>query len=126
MRAGILEPRPGDVLKCVHAWENEAGCGTSEHCMSCGAALAILAGLSGERASRECRATVKQQGQFISLDLLFTAKPLTLEGQCFTLVFVTDISHEKRRKFLERIFFHDILNTAGSLRGIVELLGTVT
>jgi len=33
-----------------------------------------------------------------------------------------DISDQKRRRALERIFFHDILNTAGSLVNITELL----
>jgi signal transduction histidine kinase len=31
-------------------------------------------------------------------------------------------SHEKRRRALERTFFHDVLNTAGGLRGYTELL----
>jgi signal transduction histidine kinase len=35
---------------------------------------------------------------------------------------VQDISHEKRRKALERTFFHDVLNTVGGLRGFAELL----
>ena len=35
-----------------------------------------------------------------------------------------DISHEKRRSVLERIFFHDILNTAGGMMGVAELLRT--
>lgn len=120
----VLGARPGEVLNCIHAFENEAGCGTNEHCSTCGAALATLAALSGQAAAKECRAVVKQQGKCVSLDLLFTAKPLVLGGENFTVVFVTDISDEKRRKSLERIFFHDILNTAGSLRGIVELLSS--
>jgi signal transduction histidine kinase len=33
-----------------------------------------------------------------------------------------DISHEKRRRVLERIFFHDIMNSAGSLKGWVQML----
>ncbi|GAB6179509.1 ATP-binding protein [Desulfotomaculum defluvii] len=120
----VLGARTGEVLHCIHAFENEAGCGTTEHCTTCGAVLATLVGLAGAKASRECQAVVERQGQCVSLDLLFTAKPLALDGQQFTIVFVTDISHEKRRKSLERIFFHDILNTAGSLRGIVELLSS--
>lgn len=120
----ILGARPGEVLSCVHARENSAGCGTTEACRTCGGALAILASIAGEKASRECRITVQKQQEFVCLDLRFTTTPFTLEGQQFTTVFVTDISDEKRRKALERIFFHDILNTAGSLRGIVELLGT--
>ena len=35
---------------------------------------------------------------------------------------LTDISHEKRRQALERIFFHDLLNTAGALLGYAQLL----
>ncbi|MDP6040706.1 MAG: response regulator, partial [Candidatus Latescibacteria bacterium] len=31
-------------------------------------------------------------------------------------------SHEKRREALERIFFHDLLNTAGGLKGLAELI----
>jgi signal transduction histidine kinase len=37
-------------------------------------------------------------------------------------VVAVDISNEKRRKVLERIFFHDILNTAGAISGLAELL----
>jgi signal transduction histidine kinase len=33
-----------------------------------------------------------------------------------------DISHEKRRRVLERIFFHDVLNTAGGVRGLAGLI----
>jgi len=42
--------------------------------------------------------------------------------QCFA---IADISDEKRRRALERIFFHDILNYAGGLRGLVDLLKMV-
>jgi signal transduction histidine kinase len=35
---------------------------------------------------------------------------------------LTDISGEKRKKVLERIFFHDILNTAGNVKGLTEII----
>jgi signal transduction histidine kinase len=35
---------------------------------------------------------------------------------------VRDISNEKRRLVLEKTFFHDILNTAGGIQGVMELL----
>ena len=40
----------------------------------------------------------------------------------FTIFAIQDIQDEKRRKVLERIFFHDILNTASGLRGISNLM----
>lgn len=121
----ILGARTGEVLGCIHAVENEAGCGTAESCRTCGAALATLTSLAGQKTSRECRVTVKRELGQSCLDLRLSATPFTLEGHNFTTLFVTDISHEKRRMALERIFFHDILNTAGSLRGFVELLGSI-
>jgi signal transduction histidine kinase len=33
-----------------------------------------------------------------------------------------DISDEKRRRVLERVFFHDVLNTAGGIQGLSEFL----
>ncbi len=49
-------------------------------------------------------------------------KPLEHAGESFCVFAVTDISHEKRRRNLEQIFFHDVLNVAGSIRGFAELL----
>ena len=119
----ILGRRPGEILACEHACENQAGCGTTEACRTCGAALAIINSLSGQKDAQECRITVEREGARVALDLLFTATPFVLEGQRFIIVFLNNISDEKRRQVLEKIFFHDIINTAGSLRGIVELLG---
>jgi hypothetical protein len=33
----LIGMRPGEVLRCVHAWEGPGGCGTSRACASCGA-----------------------------------------------------------------------------------------
>ena len=57
------------------------------------------------------------------LDLRVWATPVEIGGEELTVFAVSDIAHEKRRSALERVFFHDVLNTAGGLRGYVELLG---
>jgi len=38
------------------------------------------------------------------------------------VVSLRDISHEKRRQALERVFFHDILNTLSALSNWTHLL----
>lgn len=116
--------RPGEVLQCVQAGKTEGGCGTTEECSTCGAVLAILAGLSGEKAVRECRVTRCLDGSMESLDLEVMTTPLVHEGEHFAVFAVKDISHEKRRNVLEKIFFHDILNLVGSIKGFSELLRT--
>ncbi|GAB4133065.1 MAG: PAS domain-containing sensor histidine kinase [Ignavibacteriales bacterium] len=115
----LIGARPGEILNCVHADETEGGCGTTKFCAKCGAVNAILKSQKFESGIEECRINQKSGD---ALDLLVWANPIEISGEFFTLFAVTDISSQKRRQALERIFFHDILNTAGSLRGFVDLL----
>jgi K+-sensing histidine kinase KdpD len=114
--------RPGEVLNCIHSDESEGGCGTSEFCSTCGAVKAILNIASGLEDQQECRITVKNKDTIESLDILVSAHPLKLENEDFTIFYIMDIGDEKRRKVLERIFFHDVLNTAGNIIGFLDLL----
>lgn len=118
----IIGARPGEIFNCIHAFENAPGCGTSQSCKTCGAALAIISSQHGKKSTEECRITIKQGEYTAALDLLVNTLPFTLKGQNYTIAFLTDISHEKRRKALEKIFFHDIINTAGSLQSYIKLL----
>jgi signal transduction histidine kinase len=110
--------RPGEALHCIHSDETEGGCGTTEFCRTCGAARAIVAAIGGKKNVQECRITT-HDGE--SLDMRAWACPL-MNGNEFVSFALEDISHEKRRRALERIFFHDVLNTAGGVQGLTELL----
>jgi signal transduction histidine kinase len=111
--------RPGEILDCIHASESEGGCGTTEFCQTCGAVKAILASLRGDQAVQESRIRLKNGD---ALDLQVFASPLVLDGQTYSFFVLKDISHAKRRRILERVFFHDILNSAGALHGLAEVL----
>jgi signal transduction histidine kinase len=112
--------RPGEALGCIHAGECEGGCGTSESCSQCGAVNAILASLAGRRDLQECRMTRLINCQQQSLDLLVLARPLHHESGLFSVVSFADVSHEKRRQALERVFFHDLVNLAGGAEMLLE------
>ncbi len=116
----FLGQRFGEALQCVHAQETPGGCGTSEFCRACGAIGAILSSQLGNVSGQEWHLTRREIVE--PLDLRVYASPLRENEYQFTIFAVSDISHEKRRRALERIFFHDVLNTAGGLRGFVELL----
>lgn len=118
-QAGVFGQRPGEVLGCVHAFENDEGCGTTESCSFCGAVNAILASLHGGARVEECR-IARANGE--ALDLRVWTTPLALDGEPFTVFAALDISHEKRRQALERIFLHDIGNLASGLKWYTELL----
>ncbi len=116
--------RPGEILDCQHAFENEGGCGTSEFCKSCGAVNAILSSLKGNEDIQECRIIRKHNHE--ALDLRVWAKPLELKGEKYSIFTFVDISHEKRRLALERIFFHDVLNTASSIKSFINIFQNAT
>lgn len=118
-QAGVLGQRPGEVLGCVHAFEEQGGCGTTEACTFCGAVDAMLAGLGGTGKAEECR-LLRAGGQ--ALDLRIWTTPMMIDGEKFTIFAALDISHEKRRQALERIFLHDVGNVASGLQWYAELL----
>lgn len=116
----IIGQRPGEALNCKHAANDTGGCGTSEACATCGAVKAIMLSLNGQQTVQECRIT---QADGSAHDFSVWATPITIEGTAFSVFTLKDISHEKRRRALERIFFHDLLNTAGVITGFLDLLG---
>lgn len=116
--------RPGELFGCKHGHETEPGCGTTKFCSCCGAVKAVLQSQAGRLAAEECRLTVAgEQGDF-SLDLRIWASPMEFEGENFTFFVAADIGDEKRREFLERIFLHDVTNTAMTLQAVSLLLST--
>jgi len=106
--------RPGEALGCSYSCLYSGGCGTSEYCTQCGAVNAILSALNNKADLRECR--ILKGPRMEALNLLIRTTPLRLEGQNFSILAITDISHEKRRQVLERIFFHDLMNTASAIQ----------
>ncbi|MBE2269170.1 MAG: GHKL domain-containing protein [Anaerolinea sp.] len=118
-RDEVLGLRPGEMIGCAHATTTEGGCGTTEFCRTCGAINAVLTSLKGRQSIQECRITLTNGS---ALDLRASAKPLVLGGRLFSVFVITDISGEKRRRALERIFFHDVLNTAGVVSTSAELM----
>ncbi len=111
---------PGEIFGCIHSAETPGGCGTTEFCKTCGAVKAILKCQRGEKSVQECRITRGQDKG--PLDFRVWATPFSLHSETATFFATIDISHEKRRRVLERIFFHDILNTAAGLKGFANLL----
>ncbi len=111
--------RPGEAAGCVHSAETPGGCGTAEACQVCGAFRAIVQGLNGDSPIEECRMLI---GGGTPLDLRVWARPFDLAGERFAFLSFQDISNEKRRSVLEKIFLHDLMNTAGGLQSVSELL----
>ena len=116
----IIGKRPGETFGCIHSNEEAGGCGTAESCTYCGAILAVLESHKGKPSVNEGRLILGSDEK--AYDLRIWASPFVINNEDFTAVTLRDIQDEKWRSFLERIFFHDILNTATGLQGTIDLL----
>lgn len=119
----VLGYRVGEAINCIHTGVSGNGCGTSESCKHCGAVNTILKCQETNLPVKdECRIASEVNGQTINFDMLVMATPFFINEKQYTILSLNDISSEKRRKALERIFFHDVVNTAGTLKGIIEIM----
>lgn len=146
----VLGQRPGDAMSCRNAVTSRDGCGTTPHCDYCCMTSLHVKGLQQKVVqSGECRLTFaslhdtnkkakdnttdrstqdktarkhhETAGQ-TTIDAEVVVSPVVIDNTLFNIVTMRDISAEKRKKVLERVFFHDVLNTAGALRGLVSML----
>jgi len=119
----ILGQRPGNALRCVNADKDTGGCGTSENYTVCGAVNCILESQrSMKKVVKECRITAQSDDEIVAYDFLVTTVPFHWQNKQFFIFSLVDISSEKRRQAMERIFFHDVINITGSMYGLIDLL----
>jgi len=117
----VLGQRPGEAVGCREARLAPNGCGTAQACRYCAAHTMLEVQANGKPASRECHipAELAQGG---ALDLEVLVSPMFLEGSALLLVAMRDISDDKRRRALERVFFRDVVKTADAVKQAAELL----
>ena len=119
----VLGKRPGEIVSCIHSAEEPSGCGTTRACAYCGAVNAILESQNtGKKSSRETRITAFSGEKFKSWDFNVISTPISFSGELFYVLVLQDISDLKRRAALERIFYHDLLNSIGGLNGLLTVL----
>jgi K+-sensing histidine kinase KdpD len=126
---GITDPgaclglRPGEILKCIYAHDEPAGCGTTRMCATCGAAVAMVASLThGQPVEKTCAMTTSVDGKINNISLLIQSNPVQIDGKRYLLLFLQDITVAEKRAALERTFFHDINNILQMLLSASELL----
>lgn len=116
----LLGLAPGDFFHCVNA--QESGCGEGRNCCECGALFGIRSGLAGKMVDAECYLTFHAGDRLEARDFHVRGLPLQFEGQPYAILSFEDVGHEKRRRALERVFLHDLLNSVGAVKGLLHFL----
>jgi signal transduction histidine kinase len=122
--ATVFGLRLGEAVGCRHAHASPGGCGTSEFCSTCGAAIALMTSLAQDvPVERVCAIDLEHPIRG-SDHLYFRAQvcPLRRRSRRVLLVFIQDVTEEQRRALLEQTFFHDVKNTLCAMLAAGELL----
>jgi K+-sensing histidine kinase KdpD len=115
--ACLIGLRPGEAFHCNYYPQGPGGCGTATHCQTCGAVISILESQNSQSSSsHECRLSIKKNGMRKAVEFYVRSTPLEIDGEKLTIVVLRDVSSLKRREILERVFFHDVLNTLGGIK----------
>jgi nitrogen-specific signal transduction histidine kinase len=117
-----LGRRFGELLGCQNADGEPTGCGSTAACLECGARMAVEAVGSAPSAQEECR-ILRKDGDPVDLEV--NVVPMFVGSTRYTVLTALDISDRKRRAALERIFFHDIMNTASGMQGLSTMVRSV-
>ncbi len=119
----VLGKRLGELFGCQHAFVVN-GCGTSLNCSACGAVRTMLACSKGTESIDECSLT--NDDAKVTFDLRVHSTYTKVNDEGFIICSLFDISSEKRRGVMERLFFHDIMNTINGINGIAQILPKVS
>lgn len=121
----VLGLRLGECLQCVHAHAQPNGCGTTPQCVTCGAAIAMMAAIEDDVNDEQvCALSSGNNGTTSDMCLLIRAHPIRVDDRRWILIFAQDITQEQFWINLERVFFHDINNSLAALLGYSDLLAS--
>lgn len=116
----------GEAFGCIHASGDDQECGATDFCTQCGANKGytdVL--LQPGKYENECRIKVDYEGIETLLDFSVFTSNLEFGEDEYIVLAIKNLENEKRRELLERIFFHDVLNTASIIFGISGMITEV-
>jgi len=124
----LIGKKPIEVFNCIFAIDTICDSQNADHCHNCGVNLSLKGSkVTSQRFTESCNLSfIDVSGHLDELhNMKVTTSPFTLGGEQFHLFSITDISNDVRRRFLEKIFFHDVLNKAGNIVGILDVLNLI-
>lgn len=117
-----LGKRPGELVSCINSNITEFGCGTSESCKHCSVLNITLKSIFNNMEVEGDGSIAIKGSTNETLNIHLNSIPFIYNGHEYYILSIRDISDSIRKKELERMFFHDILNTAGAIRCLLNLL----
>lgn len=119
----VLGLQPGEAMACIHAQDSPDGCGAGPACPNCPALTLMIKGISSGNIVED--AVLIERGAYginTAVNLRMKVVPYQQTGETCYMLTLQDNTDGQRRRELERIFFHDILNATGAIKNYLLLL----
>lgn len=110
--------RVGEVFRCINAEKGEHGCGSSKNCPFCSLYQQLYEQDPVEIITSDYDVETEAGATF---SFQMRTVPFIIKQERFYFMTMLDISEAKTKYALERIFFHDIQNTANALLALSEV-----
>lgn len=119
----ILGKTPGESVNCKNIYETDSICGTTEACQTCDVSNMIIKCMN-LNTEVEGEATIVSNLHNLNntLNLFGKVVPMEIEDNQLYLISFVDATDTVMKRTMERIFFHDITNIVGAIRGLLSLL----
>lgn len=119
----VLGKKFCEIINCIYANSGSKEGGTDEACKYCNGINTVLKAMElNEGHSGEFSSVNRLNGCESNFNAFIHVAPLEVHGEIFYVVSFTNNSELIGKRMLEKTFFHDIINTAGALKGIIGLL----
>jgi PAS domain S-box-containing protein len=108
-----VDDQPGDVMACVHALADPAGCGSTPYCQQCPIRNAFQSALHSAQAVHdvEAAATIFVDGRETHLWLEVSVDPVVLDGKRHAILALSNITARKQaEEAMERLASFPRLN----------------
>lgn len=113
--------RPGDILQCTNAVNGPRGCGSTLRCKHCNLRKCVVEALKQQEFQNREVTLINAENKMMAIRI--TATPFVLDNKNFVSISSIDITDSKRKQLMESLFFHDLINLAGSLSGYLDVVG---
>jgi K+-sensing histidine kinase KdpD len=119
----LFEKKLGEPINCIYINAEPEICNTLEQCKFCKIINAISKckqynGLVEEK----CKISYEKDHKEFEVFFNISAAPIYIHKDQYIILALNNVSLEKRKEDLEKIFFHDIINSAGNLFGVIDLM----
>ncbi len=114
---------PGEALGCARAAQSADICTRDPGCVACGANRTLAIGLAEGEARGEWQLSLPVDNLLETREFeIHVRKLVGILPEPLWVASLREVGEERRKESLQRLFFHDVLNVTGGIRGLTQLI----